>query len=355
MRERPRRQVASRSIFVGRGAEALALDPSPVPWLGLRAPSEAYLPDSRKSPRQSQPEGPWVREGRRTPHPAGWAAHGMGRFSPAEVIGATCGRRSGRPRVGNLAACVHTSYNFRHESISPSTFSQLVARRIPAPVRNLVSCVHAGRDIRHGGRLRPPKVRKSAPRVHAGRGSRHGLVRVERFPCWPGVSHSPKSESPSRVYTRDGISGTCPDGQLAAKAYAQGRGPPARSYGHLPAKEGWSPGRRRQAPTPRGDTTPIVRPLVFPERFSLHARQPGWNFNVRMGRGTLDDQGEEKGHPRDGVTLGPCPPLVDPLSTIGSSINARTIATTRPHNHFCDGPSALLKFGHNIAAGRCVE
>jgi hypothetical protein len=157
----------------------------------------------------------------------------------------------------------------------------------------------------------PAKVRNSAPRVHTGRGSRHGLVKVERFPCWPEVSVSPQSEIPSRVYTRDGISGTYTDGQLAAKAYAQGRGPPARSYGHLPAKEDWSPSRRQQAPTPRGETTPIVRPPVFPERFSLHARQPGRNFNVRMGRGTLDDLGEDKGRPRDGVTLGPRPPLVD--------------------------------------------
>lgn len=187
----------------------------------------------------------------------------------------------------------------------------------------------------------PAKVRKSAPRVHTGRGSRHGLVKVERFPCWPEVSLSPQSEIPSRVYTRDGISGTYTDGQLAAKANAQGRGPPARSYGHLPAKEDWSPSRRQQAPTPRGETTPIVRPPVFPERFSLHARQPGRNFNGRVSRGTLDDPGEEKGRPRDGVTLGPRPPLVDPLSTIGLSINARTMPTTRPHDHFCDGPSVL--------------
>lgn len=146
----------------------------PCHGLTCESPSKAYLPDRRKSPRQSQPEGPWAREGRGAPHPAGWATVGTGLFSPAEVIGATCWAHDGRPRVGNLAACVHTSYNFRHESISPSTFSQLVARRIPAPVRNLVPCVHARRDIRHGGRLRPRQGQKVRPTCT------HGT----RFPTW---------------------------------------------------------------------------------------------------------------------------------------------------------------------------
>lgn len=99
----------------------------------------------------------------------------------------------------------------------------------------------------------PAKIRKCTPCVHAGRCSRHGLVKAERFPCWPEVLPSTLADSPSHVYTRDGISGMSPDGQPSANVYTLGHGPPnalswptARKRGSEPQPSATGPNTARR-------------------------------------------------------------------------------------------------------------
>lgn len=265
--------------------------------------------------------------------PTGWATLGMGRFSPAEVIGTTCGPYNGRA-VSGIAwrVCTRHATSGMGPSL-PACFPSWRRAMIPLPSES-ASRVYtrdeiSGMEDADG----PAKVRTSVPRVHAGRCSRHGLAKAERFPCRQEVLPSTLAESPSHVYTRDGISGMSPDGQLSANVYTQGHGPPNALSWPTARKEDWNPRPLATGPDAARATTPVGHPFVFSELYSPLTRQLGRDFKVSMSRGTLDSQGEEKGRPRDGMTLGLCPPLADPPSTIGSSINAQAMAAACPREH----------------------
>ena len=244
--------------------------------------SKAYLPDRRKSPRQSQSVGPWVSEGEgASPSGMGRSRDG-GRFlgevkSWHHVLGTTAGPVS---EVARRVCTRHTTSD-TNPSLPPRFPSWWHAIN-PAPVRKPRPACTRGQDIRHEGHLRPRQGQKFRPTCTHGTRFPTWTRQDGTFPCWSEVSLSPQSESPSRVYTRDGISGTCPMDNWQRKRMPKVADPQRARMATCRQREDWSTSRRQQAPTPRGETTPIVRPPVFPERFSLHARQPGRNFNVRM-------------------------------------------------------------------------
>ena len=188
----------------------------------------------------------------------------MGRFSPSPKPSAHVRAARRQARAGSRMACVHAPCDFRHGPISLIILSQLVTRNIPPPVRNPAPCVHAGRDIRHGGHLQPrqdQKVhpmctrgtmfptwtrqggtfpllagsialypgRKSIPRVHTGRDLRHE-------PRWATVS--------DRVYPRS----RTPERTLLANCQKRGLEPP--TVGDRP--------RRRTGHYPRGSSVRLL-------------------------------------------------------------------------------------------------
>ena len=190
----------------------------------------------RRPTPQSQPEGLRVTKGEGRFIQRGGPLSGWGPSPPPTSLAPRAGGAAAGPCRESRGVCTHAMRlpTLAHPPLA--CFPSWWYTRIPLPSEIPSRAYTRAGILDMEDSCSPANARKSVPCVHTGRGHRHGLVKAERFPCWPEALLFPQSESSFRVYTRYGISGTCPNGQLAAKVYAQGHAPPARSPGHLPEK-----------------------------------------------------------------------------------------------------------------------
>lgn len=244
--------MASRSFFVSRRSGDSPLDPSPEPKLSPRVPLRRRTCSKLDAPHRLQPESPRAqRRERGDPQRDGQPSGGL--FSPAEVIGTTCGPYNGRA-VSGIAwrVCTRHATSGMGPSL-PACFPSWRRAMIPLPSES-ASRVYTQDEIsgmedadgpakvrtwtwtRQGGTFPLPAGsvalypgRKSIPRVHTGRDFRHE-------PRWATVSERvcPRSRTPERT--------------LLANCQKRGLEPP--TVGDRP--------RRRTGHYPRGSSVRLL-------------------------------------------------------------------------------------------------